>query len=172
MVSSPKKFSKLILSFAMLVVFSGIICPLQAGELGHYMPGVASVRDFIVPEPGFYYAQYNVLYTTDTYKNRNANAVDSIGPIDVDVTVDSFAIVPTFIWSSPWKILGATYAVFAQTPFSNVSMQAALSITTEYGRNIDESQWGFGDFYIRPSGWDGTQTILPYQLHMVLCADG
>ena len=32
-----------------------------SGELGHYMPGVASIRDFVVPEPGFYYAQYNLL---------------------------------------------------------------------------------------------------------------
>jgi len=159
---SSQKIMKLMIRLVMIVAFSGTICPLQAGELGHYMPGVASVRDFIVPEPGFYYVQYNVFYTTDTYKDRNGNTVDSIGPIDVDITVDSFAIVPTFIWASPWKILGATYAVFAQTPFSNVSMQAALSTTTNHGVNIDESQWGLGDFYIRPVwlGWNSKHFAL------------
>ena len=50
----------------------------QAGELGHYMPGVLNIRDFFVPEPGFYYAQYHYLYSTDTLKNRNGDEVGSL----------------------------------------------------------------------------------------------
>jgi hypothetical protein len=34
----------------------------SAGELGHYAPGLMNIRDFFVPEPGFYYAQYNYFY--------------------------------------------------------------------------------------------------------------
>ncbi|MGH8610063.1 MAG: hypothetical protein ACREX9_22440, partial [Gammaproteobacteria bacterium] len=43
----------------------------SAGELGHYAPGVPNIRDFFVPEPGFYYIQYHYLYSTDTLKDRN-----------------------------------------------------------------------------------------------------
>ena len=150
------KSIRLAIALMTIGALSGTICPLQAGELGHYLPGVASVRDFLVPEPGFYYAQYNVFYTTDTYKDWNGKSVDSIGSLNIDTSVDSISIVPTFIWSSPWKILGATYAVFAQIPVSNASFQAALSTTTHQGVNIDESQWGVGDFYIQPVwlGWN------------------
>ena len=49
----------------------------QAGELGHYMPGVLNIRDFFVPEPGFYYAQYHYLYIADTLKNRNGDEVEA-----------------------------------------------------------------------------------------------
>ena len=114
------KSIRLAIALMTIGALSGTICPLQAGELGHYLPGVASVRDFLVPEPGFYYAQYNVFYTTDTYKDRNGKSADSIGSLNIDTSVDSISIVPTFIWSSPWKILGATYAVFAQMPVSRL----------------------------------------------------
>lgn len=131
-----------------------------AGELGHYMPGVASIRDFVVPAPGFYYQQYNLFYTTDTYKDRNGNEVNTIGSNSLDVNVDSFAIAPTFIWVSPWKILGATYAAYASPSILNISVQAGLSATTNHGISIDESQWGFGDLYIRPVwlGWNNPHT--------------
>ncbi len=64
-----------------------------AGELGHYMPGVASIRDFVMPpEPGFYYVQYNLYYTTDTYKDRDGNSVDSIniGPVILNIEAGRF----------------------------------------------------------------------------------
>ncbi len=35
----------------------------QAGELGHYAAGVPNIRDFFMPEPGFYYVQYHYLYS-------------------------------------------------------------------------------------------------------------
>jgi hypothetical protein len=141
-----------------LLIF--ISSPALAGELGHYMPGVASIRDFAVPEPGFYYAQYNLFYTTDTYNDRNGNEVNSIGPVTIDVDVDTYAIAPTFIWSSPWKILGATYAMYAQPSIVNTSLQAGLSATTNLGVSIDESQWGWGDLFIKPIwlGWNNPHT--------------
>ena len=43
-------------SWAVAVMLLGSAIMAEAGELGHYMPGVASIRDFIVPsDPGFYY---------------------------------------------------------------------------------------------------------------------
>ena len=132
-----------------------------AGELGHYMPGVASIRDFPVPpEPGFIYEQYNLLYSTDTYVDRNGNEVSSIsiGPatLNIDADIDTFAIQPTFIWVTDKEILGARYAAFAGIPIVNTSVQAALSTTTRFGLSIDDSSWGLGDLYVRPIwlGWN------------------
>ena len=37
---------------------------MQAAEIGHYAPGVVNIRDFAMPEPGFYGVLYNYAYTT------------------------------------------------------------------------------------------------------------
>ncbi|MBW1711283.1 MAG: transporter [Deltaproteobacteria bacterium] len=133
----------------------------EPGELGHYMPGVASVRDFAVPAaPGFYYAQYNLYYNTDAYKDRNGNPVNSvtIGPVtfNIDARVEAYAIQPTFIWVSPWKLLGASYSAFIGVPITSTSVQAALSTETRFGLRVDEGQRGLGDLYVRPLwfGWN------------------
>ena len=55
-----------------------------AGELGHYGPGLMNIRDFVVPEPGFYGLLYNYLYNTDTLKNRDGDEVGTLsrtGPL-------------------------------------------------------------------------------------------
>jgi hypothetical protein len=131
------------------------------GELGHYMPGVANIRDFVVPpEPGNYLALYNLLYTTDTYKNRNGDTVDtiSIGPatFDVDANIDAYAIQPTFIWVSPKEVVGASYAAYIGIPLVNTSIQASLSNTTRFGIDIDPWQWNLGDIFFKPVwlGWN------------------
>ena len=31
----------------------------HGGEIGHYAPGLPNIRDFVVPEPGFYGVLYN-----------------------------------------------------------------------------------------------------------------
>ena len=147
--------------FAVVLMCVGVAGAAEAGELGHYLPGAASIRDFVVPpEPGFYYSQYNIFYTTDTYKDRNGNSVDSltIGPLtlDVDADVDAFALVPTFIWVSPWEVLGASYAAFIAPSAVNTSVQVGLRTETRFGRSVDESNFAFGDLYVRPIwlGWN------------------
>ena len=149
-----------LLSWVIALILIGSVQVAESGELGHYMPGVASVRDFVVPsDPGFYYIQYNLFYTTDTYKDHNGDSVDSvsIGPVTlkVEADVDAYGIQPTFIWVSPWKLLGARYAAFIGTPVLNTSVQAALSTETRFGRS-DENQWGLGDLYVKPLwlGWN------------------
>ncbi|MDD9301868.1 MAG: transporter [Desulfobacter sp.] len=138
-----------------MAVLAGISFSVSAGELGHYMPGVRNVRDFIVPDPGFYYLQYNIYYTSNTYKDRNGKEVSSIGPIKFESQVDSYAVAPVFLWSSSQKILGASYAAFAQPAIVNTSYTLAA-----LGGGIDESQWGFGDLYLKPIwlGWNNIHT--------------
>ena len=150
-----KEIGKLRLIIAIWAAFLILTQSLTAGELGHYIPGVSNIRDFIVPDPGVHYMQYNILYKTDTYKDGNGDTVDSIGSINIDVDIESFAIVPVLIWSTSKKILGARYAMLAMQPITNISFQSSLDTTIETGLAIDEAQWGLGDLYIRPIwlGW-------------------
>lgn len=150
-----------IICWIMIMVFTIGFKPAESGELGHYMPGVASVRDFIVPaESGIYYVQYNLWYSTDTYVDRNGNPVNSltVGPatINIEANIDAYAIQPTIIWSTPYKIFGAQYSPFIGVPIVNTSIQAALRTQTGFGRDIDESNWGLGDLFIKPLwlGWN------------------
>ena len=60
-----------------------IVAILMMGTCGlygqaHFSPGVPSVRDFIVPEPGLYGIVYNYLYTTDRLNDSNGNKVSSL----------------------------------------------------------------------------------------------
>jgi hypothetical protein len=155
------RISHICISCLIIVVLFFSLGIVAAGELGHYMPGVASIRDFVMPsEPGFYYVQYNLYYSTDTYKDRNGNSVDSItiGPatLNVEANIDAIGIQPTLIWVSDWKILGASYGAFAGIPIASTSVQASLSTETRFGRSIDDNQWGLGDIYVKPIwlGWN------------------
>jgi hypothetical protein len=133
----------------------------RAAELGHYAPALLPVRDFIMADPGVYYTQYNLYYTSDTLKDKNGDSIDSIsvGPLefDVETDVDSFMIVPTVVYSSDYEILGGRYAALISQPFGTTSFQGALESTTlpGFGLEVDDSSWGLGDTYIRPLwlGW-------------------
>src|SRR5574341_853110 len=77
--------------------------------VGHYLPGMMNIRDFLVPEkPGMYAALYLGNYSTDKLKDKNGNTIDqatfeanrNIGPIpaglkftaDLDASVDTYLI--------------------------------------------------------------------------------
>ena len=36
----------------------------RAGEIGHFNGGFLNIRDYVMPDPGFYGAVYNYFYTT------------------------------------------------------------------------------------------------------------
>ncbi|MGQ0593463.1 MAG: SphA family protein, partial [Gammaproteobacteria bacterium] len=145
-----------------------------AGELGHYGPGMMNIRDFVVPEPGFYGLLYNYFYSTDTLKNRDGDEVGTLsrtGPrggtttVTVDPDIDVYALVPTFVWVSRWQVLGARYAAFIAPPFADNSAQVNLSLARE-GTFLDrefsasleaDTDFGFGDLFVQPVwlGWGG-----------------
>ena len=107
----------------------------RAGDTGHYSGGLMDIRDYFMPDPGFYGALYNYYYSTDRYNNQSGNQVSSItvnpgpGPgttLNVDISVDMYVLAPAFIWVSPWKVLGAKYGALITPTFANASIQNAV----------------------------------------------
>ena len=143
-----------------LVLLSG--GPLWAGELGHFAPALLNIRDFLVPDPGLYYIQYLTWYDTDTFRNKKGHKVDSIdvGPVTfkLETDINVFVVAPAFAWVSPWKIFGARYGAQIVPTFGNTSFQSALRTETGFGVDVDESQFGLGDLFVKPVwlGWNGT----------------
>ena len=132
---------------------------------GHFVPGVYGIRDYVVPDPGFYGALYNYYYTTNRLNDNNGNKIESesIGPrknvtVNVDVSVDLYAVAPTFIWVSDWKIFGAKYAAFIAPTFSNSSLSGSLSTVTGRGLSPSSSNFDVGDMQVQPLwlGWTMT----------------
>jgi len=159
--------NKTLLTLLTMVTLLTPTLRIGASEISHYTPGILNIRDFIVPDPGFYFVLYNYGYTTDRLNDRNGNQIKSItinpgpGPgvtLNLDVDVDSYAVAPTFIWVSDWKILGARYGAYIAPSFANTTVSAALSTETESGRGVDESFFGVGDLFVQPVwlGWSLT----------------
>jgi hypothetical protein len=135
-----------------------------AGELGHYGPSVADIRDYVMPpEPGFYAKLYTYYYTTETFKDGDGEKVSSItGPlgneIDLDIDVDLYVVAPAFMWLSDWTILGARYGAYILPTFGNTSVGASLTTVRGFGVSSDESDFGVGDLFVQPLwlGWTRT----------------
>jgi hypothetical protein len=132
-------------------------------EIGHYVPGVANIRDLAVPAaPGFYYEQYNTYYTTDTYRDRNGDRRDSFElgdvPIELEADVDVVAVTPVLLWATEHNVLGGDYAFYIAPSIGHSSVASALSVLGE-DVNADSSGTGLGDMFIQPLflGWRGTQ---------------
>ena len=59
-----------------LIMLFALISVAHAGEYGHYAPFMLGIRDYFVPaKPGFYYAQYNLHYTSDDFRDKDGNSV-------------------------------------------------------------------------------------------------
>ncbi len=71
--TSLKHLLQVILAAALL----GASGPARAGDAGHYVGGMMDIRDYFVPDPGFYAALYNYFYTSDRYNDQNGNQVNS-----------------------------------------------------------------------------------------------
>jgi len=129
-----------------------------AGEIGHYSPAAPAIRDFVMPEPGFIVVLYNVDYSTNRINDRDGNEIRSANvgglPVNVSAQVDFYALSPTLIWVTKWRLLGAKYGAYAAPAVDNASVSAAFT-TQSGGLSYDASQLAFGDLYVQPVwlGW-------------------
>ncbi len=133
---------------------------------GHFAPGVANIRDYTMPEPGFYGVLYNYAYTTDRLNDDNGNKISSItinpGPgegitLNINVNVDMYALAPTFIWVSNWKFAGARYGAFISPTFSNARLRMGRDTIGGESISTEKGQFAPGDLYVQPLwlGWGG-----------------
>lgn len=149
----------------LLLAISGLF--FNSGSIyaqAHFSPGVPNIRDLIVPEPGYYGVIYNYWYGTDRLNDNNGNKISSITinpgggtgvTLDLKVDANIYALAPTFIWVSNWKLAGARYAAYTSPTFSNSSLEVLLSTSTGRGGNIEAGQFAAGDLYVKPLwlGW-------------------
>src|SRR5437879_4765452 len=128
----------------------------QAGEIGHYAGGFMNMRDYFVPEPGFYGAVYNYFYTTDRLNDRNGNKVNSVtfnpggGPgvtLGVDVNVDMYVLAPSLIYVTDIKSLGIKYGALITPTFANASLEGALSTASGHGGTAEGSTFDVADMF-------------------------
>ncbi len=142
--------------------------PARAGDAGHYVGGMMDIRDYFVPDPGFYAALYNYFYMTDRYNDQNGNKVSSATRPDgsaspVSVNLNMYVLAPAFIWVSPWNVLGAKYGIDVVPTFANASLNAVASTVRDRGGTGTEATFAPGDLFVQPlwlgwsfSHWDVT----------------
>lgn len=144
-----------------------------ASEIGHYSPGVANIRDFAVPEPGFYTVVYNYIYTTDRLNDANGNKISSVtvggsvGPgttLNIGVDLTAYSLAPTFLWVPKMKVLGGKYGLLVAPTFTNISLNGALSSATGIARSAEAAQFNIGDILVEPVwlGWTGKHYDISY----------
>lgn len=147
----------------------------DAGQVGHYAPGVPNAHDFFIPPPGTYYAQYNYWYHTDTFRNRDGHAIDEVTifprvprlrrKVKVDTELDLFVISPAILYSPDWTVLGARVGAYLTQPIANPSLDAAIT-GVERGIGFDGDTWGAGDLFVQPLwaqwSWERADVALGY----------
>lgn len=150
-------------SIALMALLIAVAFGAHASETGHYSPGLPNIRDFFVPPPGFYGVIYNYVYMSDQVNDKNGDEIKQITvgspptsvTLNLDVDLDVYVISPGVMWSSKWKVLGATYGAYALLPFANTSIGASLTTATGSGRSMEDSQFSLSDCFVQPLwlGW-------------------
>jgi len=114
-------------------------------------------------KPGFYFKEYDLFYTTHTFKDRNGDSVKSFplpggGTATPKVDVNLFVLAPTFMWIPDWDVLGGHYGAYIIPTFGNSSIGASVETDIGLGRSAETSSFGVGDLFVQPIwlGWSLT----------------
>lgn len=146
------------IAFVLMLVCTASVSA-HAAEIGHYTGGLANIRDYFVPEPGFYAVAYNYIYTTDRLNDPDGDEINSVtinpgpGPgvtLGVKVDVDMYVLAPALIWIADWKPLGFKYGAFIVPTFANASLHGQLSTATGRGGKAEASSFDVGDLFVQP----------------------
>ena len=142
----------IVMAAIVLALSLSFIQPVFAGG-GHYQPGYANVRDFVVPpqQKGFAVLIYNPFYWSGEYMAdngkklqplsagrsisiNNAITVDVTATADLNIKMFSYNVNPIFFYCSDFSILGAKYSAGIAPSYSYVhaevdaDINAALSV--------------------------------------------
>jgi hypothetical protein len=132
----------------------------HGGEIGHFNGGVMNMRDYLVPEPGFYAALYNYYYTTDRLNDAHGDEIKSVTlnppgggagvQVEVDVNVQMYAVAPSLVWTTDIERLGIKYGALITPTFANVNLNAAANAAFGRGGDISAGGFGVGDLFVQP----------------------
>ncbi|MDQ3020318.1 MAG: transporter [Bacteroidota bacterium] len=138
---------------------------------GHYLPGIWDIRDYSTPAPGFYFIDYNVFLSGEKFFNEDGNQVTGItgpfGRTSLDLDVSGYINIPTFLYASPFKFLGATYMAGVTPAYSTVNSDIAyqriaqiLRDTINQSGTITGKASGFADMTFMPFALSWASDIL------------
>ena len=82
--SFEKKWRRQIAVFSLLVTLNAV---LMAGTLAHYAPGVYNIRDYYIPDPGYYTLLYAPYYHTGQFKDSNGYSITTVTPVPLRAAV-------------------------------------------------------------------------------------
>ena len=129
----------------------------HAGEIGHFNGGILNIRDYVMPDPGFYGAVYNYLYTTDQLNNANGDAINSViirpgtgTKVGINVDVNLYALAPTLIWVTNIEPLGIKYGALISPTFVNANLNAEFEALRQRGGSVSAGSFGVGDLLVQP----------------------
>lgn len=132
----------------------------HAGEIGHFNGGVMNLRDYLLPEPGFYNALYTYYYTTDRLNDSQGDTITSVTidppgggdgvAVGLEVNVDMYVLVPTLLWVTDIERLGIRYGALISPTFPNANLDALLTTAFGRGGQIDAGGYGVGDLFVQP----------------------
>jgi hypothetical protein len=117
----------------LMVALAAVPGAIQAQPDAHYVPGIEGIKCATLPPPGFYFRDYNVLYTADQLNNGAGNAL----PGTFQTLV--YANVPRAIWITGTKILGGNVGADVVLPL--------VYTTVSVGPVYHASTFGIGDAY-------------------------
>jgi hypothetical protein len=148
-----------------LILFAILTTSSAVHAQAHFVAGVASIRDYAMPDEGVYGVVYNYGYVTDTLTDNGGNKITQVQigppggpfvPLNVKIDVKMYALSPAIIWVSHWKFLGARYGAYIAPSFSNSNISAGLSTVDGQGANPETGQFAVGDLFVQPVwlGWN------------------
>ena len=141
-----------------------VASPLQSG---HYAPGLVNIRDFAAPPPGLFVLWYNWFVSSDTYVDRDGNALtrlnlSQIDPglpdVDVDLKLNGFATVPSLFWASTFTLLGGARYMAGVSPnwmtadFTFVAEPGGPGFGPSDPETLEGSVSGWSDLFVAPVG--------------------
>jgi hypothetical protein len=145
-----------------------VVSPAYAMEQGHYVPGSTGMRDYIMPDPGWYFGGYNSFYVSDTFAGQNGKKVKELGSDalfnymgfevdpgdggDFEMKAFQYSTSPTFAWVTPFKVFGGDLGFAVSPTFGYIKGKVKIGDI-----EVEQSDYGQGDLYVQPAwlGWGG-----------------
>lgn len=168
---SERRFARTFRGFVVGLLLAGVLAPGSVGaqvvspvQGGAYVPALINIRDQATPPPGLFFVWYNWFGGSDTFVDRNQDAVrrlnlSTINPalpdVDVDIDVSVYAAVPALFFSSPFTLLGgARYLATVSTSWVDSDVTLTLGVDGSPAGGVSQSAGvsGWGDLFVAPIG--------------------